>query len=176
MTLKIAVVAGGAALLVGVVVATITLTGSGGLPVVTTVPSSIPAGGVALWQADQRGRPTGLAAYLHRPRSPERDMPGYHAEEAVLLMDRTPGSRITAATLASVTLPGTAPTVSQWRTLDAWIVTLKFPHPSELPLGCLARASGSGHRPSPCPTFVVSKELVYVDAGTGAAAVLVSTN
>jgi hypothetical protein len=176
MTLRMAVVACGAALLVGVVVAAITLTGSGSLPVVTTVPTSIPSSGLALWQADQHGRPTGLGAYLHRPRSPDRDMPGYHAEEVALLTDRTPGSRILGATLASVTLPGTAPTVSQWRTLDAWIVTLKFPHPSELPVGCLARASGSGHEPSQCPKFVVSKELVYVDARTGTAAVLISTN
>jgi hypothetical protein len=171
---KIAVVACGTALLVGVVVATVTLAGSGGLPVVTTVPASIPSGGVALWQADQHRRPTGLAAYLHPARSLDRDMPGYHAEEAALLMDRTPGSRIIGATLASVTLPGTAPTVSQWRTLDAWIVTLKFPHPSAMPLGCAKLSPPPGAQP--CRTFVVSKNLVYVDARTGTGAVLVSTN
>jgi hypothetical protein len=90
MTLRIAVVACGIALLVGVVVATVTLTGSGGLPVVTTVPASIPPGGVALWQADQHGRPTGLGAYLHRPRSPDQNMSQGPAEEAALLINSTP--------------------------------------------------------------------------------------
>ena len=176
MTLKIAAVATAIALIAGVVLAIITLTGSSGLPVVTTVPTSIPPGGVALWQADQHGKPIGLSAYLHRPRMSDRDMPQYQAEEAARLINNTPGLRIAGATLASITLPGTGPTVSQWRTLDAWIVTLKFPHPSELPLGCLARASGSGHEPSHCRTFVVSKNLVYVNARTGASAILVSTN
>ena len=177
MTLKIAlVVATAIALLVGIVVAVVTLTGSSGLPVVTKVPTSIPPGGVALWQADQHGKPTGLGAYLHRPRTPSLDMPPDNAEEAALLMNSTPGLRVAGATLASVTLPGTAPTVRQWRTLDAWIVTLDFPHPFALPLGCLARASGSGHEPSHCQTFVVSKNLVYVNARTGASAILVSTN
>jgi hypothetical protein len=171
MTLKIAVVTGATALLVGVVVAVVTLTGSGGLPVVTTVPTSIPLGGVALWQADQHGRPTGLGAYLHRPRSPHQDMSQSHAEEAALLINNTPGLRIAGATLASVTFPGTAPTSSQWRTLDAWIVTLDFPHPFSMPLGCVRR-----QQPSPCPTFVVSMNLVYVDARTGTGAVLLSTN
>jgi hypothetical protein len=172
MTPRMVVAACGAALLVGVVVAVVTLSGSGDLPVVTTVPTSIPLGGVALWQADQHGRPTGLGAYLHRPRSPDQDMSRSHAEAAALLINNTPGLRIAGATLASITLPGTAPTVSQWRTLDAWIVTLDFPHPFAMPLGCVARTS----RTQPCRTFVVSKNLVYVDARTGTGAVRVSTN
>jgi hypothetical protein len=174
MTLKIPVAAGATALLVGVVVAVVTLTGSEGLPVVTTVPASIPPGGVALWQADQHGRPTGLAAYLHRPLSPDQDMSQSHAEETALLINNTPGLRIAGATLASVTLPGTGPTVSQWRTLDAWIITLDFPHPSAMPLGCATLSPPPGAQP--CRTFVVSKNLVYVDGRTGTGAVLVSTN
>jgi len=174
MTLKIAVVLGVIALLVGVVVAVVTLTGSSGLPVVTTVPTSIPPGGVALWQADRHDRPTGLGAYLYRPRTPDLDMPRYHAEEAALLMNRTPGLRVAGATLASITLPGTGPTVKQWRTLDAWIVTLDFPHPFALPLGCVHRLSTSPAQP--CRTFVVSKTVVYVDARNGTSAILVSTN
>jgi hypothetical protein len=99
---------------------------------------------------------------------------GAPAEEAALVMNSTPGLRVAGATLASVTLPGTAPTVTQWRTLDAWIVTLDFPRPFAMPLGCGHNLETS--RAQHGCTFVVSKNVVYVDARTGASAILVSTN
>jgi hypothetical protein len=175
MRLRIVAVLCGAAAVAGTVVLAIELPGYGGLPVVTVVPTSIPSGGVALWQADQHGRPTGLGAYLHRPRSPSRDMSMGQAEVLAREINNTSGLRVAGATLASVTLPGTALTVSRWRTLDAWIVTLDFPHPS--PLACVGAGPLTGQEPSPpCQGFTISKNLVLVDARTGTGWVLLSTN
>lgn len=159
----------------GIIVA-IEFSGSSGLPIVTAIPGVIPPAGVALWQADQHGTPTGLGAYLHPPKHAAQAMSKTQAEVRARQINNTPGLRVAGATLASVTLPGTALRVSDWRTLDGWIVTLDFPRPVPLRVSRPMPLRVECLR-NPCPPpFLISKNLVLVDAQTGMGQILLQTN
>jgi len=103
------------------------------------------------------------------------------AQAEVLAEQHAPDARATAATLASLTFPlGIYVNGQQGVARDAWIVTLDYPYPIAMPTGCVAILLKPGqkpsHSPQQCPPFVISKDIVYIDARTGTGAIFLSTN